>query len=186
MRKLWIIAATVLFTFLFVAGSSLAQHETHQQGQVKKTADSTPPQTTMAVIPVNLPETLKSLDNAVREIEKAVERNDGRVLASSMKSYLSALETVESYFDSLTPDSKNFEKEVSRTEKTLDRQIVLLNRLSSQGPVEFRDDLKGALDASQRTRDGLGTASSGAPRDGHHRNGGHHGRGSWFGRMCRG
>lgn len=127
---------------------------------------------------------MKSADEAAREIENAVEQNDGRLLAESVKRYLTAMESIETYFDNSSPQERNFEKDITRAEKALDRQIILLGHLSVQSNPEFQKNLKSVLDASQRARDGLTVAGSGDSKDGHHRNGGHHGKGGLFGRRC--
>lgn len=169
----------IFFAFLFMTGASLAQQTAHQHDQGRATSIQDDPKAEGAALRASPQEILKSSDDSLRAIEKAVRQKDGRALSSSMKEYRKSMEMVESYFDKLSSDSEDFAGKVSQAEKSLDRQIMLLNRLGSQTPSEFRADLKTVLESAQRVRDGLTAADFGASPQGHQ------GKESHFGRKCR-
>lgn len=172
-----LIIATLSLAFLMMVGFSSAQQTTHRHGSSPQNSNPTDP-TSATAIRVDLGTMLKSSDQAVKGIEAAVGENDGRLLTQSIHNYLASMQSLETFFDDSSAEDSHFEIDLDRTERALGRQNILLDRLISQASSDYQNDLKTALDASQRVRDGLSVAGSNLSRDGHPS------KRSLFGRRC--
>lgn len=155
---------------LLATHSAFAQHERHQ-GQAPRSSRGAEGASRAAG---NVGKLLKLSDEALRGMERAVERSGPRLLGDAVQEFVGAMDALEVYFDADGNDPDRIRKDASKTERALERQGGRLAELSAQAPAEFRDGLSAALDACQRARDAAAAAYAeaqerlGPPAGGHH------------------
>ena len=120
-------------------------------------------------VPGDLSGLLRSGDELLRLIERAVEQDDSPAVAALLPKFISVTASIEDFFASEPPRSA---KDATRARRVLERHIRALGELAeaAAGP-DPREPVQAAYDAAQRALDAVeaaGVTSDPAPSAGHH------------------